>query len=217
MLDCGSLLIEKSTLNGMQKMQEWSASQTCAMQQCSKIFMSSVKHIRLALLEHSLGHHICPQSRLRGPIPEHLVRDGGQMMDQPKIGSGQSVPLRLRIHSKIRERKLASLPPEINCGLDLRRPKQIGLLRRLRRFRHHGSRTVHVVAPNLMLSAVLTTGRQYAGHSWENVGSYHCGNVSSQRICRRLHVLHPLRDLVWLRLEGPPPGPAIASGNVSEK
>lgn len=42
-----------------------------------------------------------------------------------------------------------------------------------------------------------------------DVGAYHCGNVSSQRICRLLHVLQPFRDLVWLRLEGPPPGPAI--------
>lgn len=41
------------------------------------------------------------------------------------------------------------------------------------------------------------------------VRTYHCGNVSSQRICRLLQVLHPFRDLVWLRLEGPPPGPAI--------
>lgn len=39
--------------------------------------------------------------------------------------------------------------------------------------------------------------------------TYHCGNVSSQRMCLFLHVLHPLRDFVWLRLEGPPPGPAI--------
>lgn len=37
----------------------------------------------------------------------------------------------------------------------------------------------------------------------------HCGNVSSQRMCLRLHVSHPLRDLVWLLRGGPPPGPAI--------
>jgi hypothetical protein len=29
-------------------------------------------------------------------------------------------------------------------------------------------------------------------------------------MCLFLHVLHPFRDLVWLRLEGPPPGPAIS-------
>lgn len=28
-------------------------------------------------------------------------------------------------------------------------------------------------------------------------------------MCRFLQVLHPFRDLVWLRREGPPPGPAI--------
>ena len=39
--------------------------------------------------------------------------------------------------------------------------------------------------------------------------THHWGKVSSQRICRRLQVLQPLRDFVWLRREGPPPGPAI--------
>lgn len=37
----------------------------------------------------------------------------------------------------------------------------------------------------------------------------HWGKFSSQRMCRRLHVSQPLRDLVWLRRGGPPPGPAI--------
>ena len=41
------------------------------------------------------------------------------------------------------------------------------------------------------------------------VKPYHCGNVSSQRMCRRLQVLHPLRDLVCDLRGGPPPGPAI--------
>lgn len=30
-------------------------------------------------------------------------------------------------------------------------------------------------------------------------------------MCRFLQVLQPFRDLVWLRREGPPPGPAIAN------
>lgn len=37
----------------------------------------------------------------------------------------------------------------------------------------------------------------------------HCGKFSSQRMCLRLHVSQPLRDLVWLLRGGPPPGPAI--------
>ena len=40
-------------------------------------------------------------------------------------------------------------------------------------------------------------------------GTYHCGKVSSHRICLLLHVLQPLRDLVWLLRGGPPPGPTI--------
>jgi hypothetical protein len=39
--------------------------------------------------------------------------------------------------------------------------------------------------------------------------AYHCGNVSSHRICLFLQVLQPLRDFVWLFLGGPPPGPAM--------
>jgi hypothetical protein len=45
--------------------------------------------------------------------------------------------------------------------------------------------------------------------------TYHCGNVSSHRMCLFLHVLHPFRDFVWLRLEGPPPGPAIETEDES--
>jgi hypothetical protein len=41
--------------------------------------------------------------------------------------------------------------------------------------------------------------------------AYHCGNVSSHRICLFLQVLQPLRDFVWLFLGGPPPGPAMLS------
>lgn len=41
--------------------------------------------------------------------------------------------------------------------------------------------------------------------------THHCGKVSSQRIWRFLHVLHPFRDLVWLLRGGPPPGPAIVN------
>src|SRR5690606_23095405 len=37
------------------------------------------------------------------------------------------------------------------------------------------------------------------------MGVYHCGWVSSQRICLRLQVAQPVRDLVWLFLGGPPP------------
>lgn len=41
--------------------------------------------------------------------------------------------------------------------------------------------------------------------------TYHCGKVSSQRMCLRLQVLQPFRDLVWLLRGGPPPGPAIVT------
>jgi hypothetical protein len=77
-------------------------------------------------------------------------------MDQAKVGPGQGVPLRLRIYLKFRKGELAGLSPEIYRSLDLWRPKEVWLRRRLRRLWHHGSGTVHVVATNLMFGAVPT-------------------------------------------------------------
>ena len=51
---------------------------------------------------------------------------------------------------------------------------------------------------------------EYINSLIEMEHTYHWGKVSSQRMCLFLQVLHPFRLLVWLRLEGPPPGPAIA-------
>lgn len=47
--------------------------------------------------------------------------------------------------------------------------------------------------------------------------TYHCGKLSSHRICLRLHVLQPFRDLVWLLRGGPPPGPAMLNKVDEEK
>lgn len=77
-------------------------------------------------------------------------------MNQSKIGSGQGMPLWLRIYAKIREWELPSLSPQFDCGFNFRRPEQVGLLRGLGRLWHHGSWTVHVVATNLVLCAIAT-------------------------------------------------------------
>lgn len=77
-------------------------------------------------------------------------------MDQTKISPREGMPLRLRIHLQIGEGKFSSLSPDVDRRLNFWRPEQIGLLRRLRRFWHHGSGTVHVIAPNLMLGAIAT-------------------------------------------------------------
>jgi hypothetical protein len=79
------------------------------------------------------------------------------MMYQTEINRRQGTPLRLWVYSKLGERKLSRLSPEFDGGLDLRRPEQVRLLRRLRRFGHHGSWTVHVVAADLMLGAVAAS------------------------------------------------------------
>jgi hypothetical protein len=101
-----------------------------------------------------LGHHVGPKGRFRGPIPEHLVRNRRKMVYQTEINRRQGTPLGLWVYSKLGERKLSRLSPEFDGGLDLRRPEQVRLLRRLGRFGHHGSWTVHVVAADLMLGAV---------------------------------------------------------------
>jgi len=171
--------------------------------------MQSYKQTKKCLL----WHHVGPESELRGPVHEHFVGNGRQMMDKAEVGLGEEAPLRLRKDPELGEGKLARLPPEFDARIDLRRPEEIWLLWRLwRLWRDHGRRAVVVVAADLVLGAVATgswsacccgPGKVCRGET------YHCGNVSSQRICLFLHVLQPFRDLVWLRLEGPPPGPAI--------
>jgi hypothetical protein len=62
-------------------------------------------------VEHLLGHHICPQGHFGGSIPEHLVGDGGEMVDQAQVCLRIRSPFRLRVDAKLRERELSSLPP----------------------------------------------------------------------------------------------------------
>jgi hypothetical protein len=77
-------------------------------------------------------------------------------MYQTKIGRRQGAPLWLGVYSKLRKGKFSGLSPDLDGGLDLRRPEQVGLLRRLRRFWNHGGWTVHVVTTDLMFSTVTT-------------------------------------------------------------
>lgn len=78
------------------------------------------------------------------------------MVDQTKVGLWVGAPLRLRIHPQFGKRKFARLPPELDGAVNLGRPQKIGLLRGLGRLWHHCGRTVHVVAPNLVLGAIAT-------------------------------------------------------------
>ena len=103
-----------------------------------------------------LGHHVGPESRFRGPVPEHFVGNRREVVYETEINRRQGTPLWLRVDSKLWEGEFPCLSPKFDGGLNLRRPEQIGLLRRLWRFRHHGSGTVHVVAADLVLRAVAT-------------------------------------------------------------
>lgn len=58
-----------------------------------------------------LWHHVCPKGEFRRAAHEHLIRDGGEVVDETEIGLGEDTPLRLRIYSQFRERELASLAP----------------------------------------------------------------------------------------------------------
>lgn len=77
-------------------------------------------------------------------------------MDQAQVGLWVHTPLRLRIHPQFWEWELPSLLPLLDGSLDLKRPKEIGLLRRLGRLWDQSSWAVHVVAPDLMFGAVPT-------------------------------------------------------------
>jgi hypothetical protein len=101
-----------------------------------------------------LWHHVGPQCRFRCPVSKHLIRDRREVMYQTKISRRQGAPLWLRIHSELGKGKLSRLSPDLDGGLDVGRPEQIGLLRRLRRLWHHGGRAVHIVATDLMLGTV---------------------------------------------------------------
>lgn len=105
-------------------------------------------------VKHSLGHHISPQSHFRCSIPEHLVGDGGEVVDQAKICLRICLPLGLGVDAKLGEGKLASLPPQLNSGLDFWSPQEVRLLGSLWRFGHHGSGAVHVIAPDLVFRAI---------------------------------------------------------------
>lgn len=83
------------------------------------------------------------------------------MVDQTKVRLRVGAPLRLRIHPQVGKRKFARLPPELDGAVNLGRPQKIGLLRRLGRLRHHCGRTVHVVAPDLVLGAIATLGERF--------------------------------------------------------
>ena len=79
-------------------------------------------------------------------------------MHQTKIRRCQGAPLWLWVYAELRKRELSRLSPDFDGDLDLRRPEQIGLLRRLGRFRQHRSRTVHIIATDLVFGTVA------AGH-----------------------------------------------------
>lgn len=118
------------------------------------------------------------------------------MVNQAKVGLCICLPLRLRVDSKFGERKLSSLSPQLDSGLYFWSPEKIGLLGSLGRFGHHGSRAVHVIAPNLVFGAVAAASVLVFETSQTSFQTYHCGKVSSQRICLLLQVLQPFRDLV---------------------
>lgn len=135
------------------------------------------------------------------------------MVNQAKISLCICSPFWLRVNSEFREGELSSLPPQLDGGLNLWGPKKIGLLGGLRRFGHHGSGAVHVIAPNLVFGAiaainvsVLKQARQ--PHKPTIVGkSHHTGCVSSCKSCspfgtwcdcasRGLRLVQPLEDVL---------------------
>lgn len=118
------------------------------------------------------------------------------MVDEAQICLYIRLPLRLRVDSKLGERKLSSLPPQLNGSFDFRSPQQIWLLGSLWRVRHHGSRAVHVIAPNLVFCAIAAVSMSAFETCQTTFRPYHCGKVSSQRMCLLLQVLQPFRDFV---------------------
>lgn len=76
------------------------------------------------------------------------------MMEQAEICLRIGLPLGLGVDSQLGKGEFASLPPQLDCGLNFWSPEKIGLLGSLRRFRHHGSGAVHVIAPNLVFGTI---------------------------------------------------------------
>lgn len=118
------------------------------------------------------------------------------MVNQTEVGLCIRLPLRLRVDTKLWERKFSCLSPLLDGSLDLWGPEKIGLLHSLRRFGHHGSGAIHVVTANLMLGAVATMALLALDRGRASLGTYHCGKDSSQRMCLLLQVLQPFRDFV---------------------
>lgn len=138
---------------------------------------------------------------------ERQTRD---VVDQAQIRSRETLPDGGRALAQFSKRWDACELPVLDFPVNLRRSHKIGTRLALGRLFAH-SLDVHVVASAVVFCAVFATmtvsARVLSRDHSEQI--YHCGNVSSHRICRLLQVRQPLRDLVWLLRGGPPPGPAM--------
>lgn len=76
------------------------------------------------------------------------------MVDEAEVRLGVESPLRLGIHAQFRKGKLASGLPDVDRGLDLRSPEEIGLLSTFWTVRSSRGRAVVVVTADLVLCAV---------------------------------------------------------------
>jgi hypothetical protein len=161
---------------------------------------------------HSHRHFLSPDSTCRIAPLVHVNRQASNMMYQPQIDARESQPVFSRAQAKLWEGWVACHAPEVDLALNLWRQQQLRRSGASAGRLVTGSRRVHIIATAIVLGAI--SAAKTLSLVWikcRPVLAYHCGNVSSQRMCRFLQVLQPLRDLVWLFLGGPPPGPAMVS------
>ncbi len=134
-------------------------------------------------------------------------------MNQAKVDWREPPKLLKRLEIQLRKRKNASALPCIDLVLHPRCPKEVWLLGASRGFLCR--RMVHVITPTVVLCAVFTNLSLVIGSPPCRRIMYHCGKVSSQRMCLLLHVLQPFLDFVWLLRVGP--APCGAMGNQSRQ
>ena len=139
------------------------------------------------------GYHVRrdvagPQRKVVGVDGCELMVQAGDVVDEAEVLDRVHMRHGSRVDAERREGKDAGCLPLANGRLDLRRPHEVGLVRRRGAL---GVRHLYVVvrAADLVLGAVAAAGGRAVSmasltrqHGQRRGGTHHCGKFSSQRM-----------------------------------
>lgn len=166
-----------------------------------------------------------PQSETAGiEVTAELVADGCEVVKQTQFLVGEVLRIRRRIDVEAREGEDCGHSPRVDGCFDGFVPEQIRLVRSSGSVVGHGN--ILVRASDLVLGAVAALRKvlvaanvtTFARRS-QLVQVQNCivGWADVVYDISTYQFSQPLRDLVWLRRGGPPPGPAILAAEIKIK